>query len=552
MKRVLCAVAVMMLAAIATGPKGPALQAQSGITFDRILKARGEPHNWLTYSGDVMGQRYSPLTQITPANVKNLELQWIFQANSLEKFEATPLAVDGVLYTVQPPNDVIALDGATGRIFWTYSHVPSNQTRPCCGRVNRGVAILGDSLFMATLDGFLIALDAKSGRQQWKVKVEGARPEAGYAFTVAPLVVKDKVIVGPAGGDFGIRGWLAAYDALTGKEVWRFHTIPGPGEPGNTTWAGESWKTGGAAICTTGTYDPETNLTFWGTGNPGPDWNGDSRMGDNLYADSVVALDADTGRLKWHFQFTPHDEFDYDSTQVPVLADVQLQGRTRKAMLFANRNGFWYVLDRVTGEFLSGKPFTRVTWTSGLDAKGRPMNQVSPTAAGTRVYPHLAGGTNWYSPSYSPRTGLLYVPAWMDTSANFIKGPAEYVEGRPFIGTFPNGSTLTIIGNAINRRLPEEGYGAIIALDPRTGERAWMFKMDDVTDAGVLSTATDLVFSGGREGFFFALDAKTGQPLWKANVGGFVQAGPMSYAIGTKQYIAIAAGHSLFTYALRQ
>jgi alcohol dehydrogenase (cytochrome c) len=551
MKRLALLVVAVVAAAGATGP-ALQVEAQGGITFDRILKARGEPHNWLTYSGDVMGQRYSPLTQITPANVRTLELQWIFQANSLEKFEATPLAVDGVLYTVQPPNDVVAIDGATGRIFWTYSHVPSNQTRPCCGRVNRGVAILGDSLFMATLDGFLIALDAKSGRQQWKVKVEGARPEAGYAFTVAPLVVKDKVIVGPAGGDFGIRGWLAAYDALTGKEVWRFYTIPAPGEPGNTTWAGESWKTGGSAIWTTGTYDPETNLTFWGTGNPGPDWNGDGRMGDNLYADSVVALDADTGRLKWHFQFTPHDEFDYDSTQVPVLADIQLQGRTRKAMLFANRNGFWYVLDRTTGEYLSGKPFTRVTWTSGLDAKGRPMNQVSPTAAGTRVYPHLAGGTNWYSPSYSPRTGLLYVPAWMDTSANFIKGPAEYVEGRPFIGTFPNGSTLTIIGNTINRRLPEEGYGAIIALDPRTGERTWMFKMDDVTDAGVLSTASDLVFSGGREGFFFALDAKTGQPLWKANVGGFVQAGPMSYAIGQKQYIAIAAGHSLFTYALRQ
>jgi alcohol dehydrogenase (cytochrome c) len=483
--------------------------------------------------------------------VKNLELQWIFQAQSLEKFEATPLAVDGVLYTVQPPNDVVALDGASGRIYWTYSHAPSNQTRPCCGRVNRGVAILNDTLYLATLDGFLIALDAKSGRQVWKVKVEGTRPEAGYVFTVAPLVVKDKVIVGPAGGDFGIRGFLAAFDAATGKEVWRFHTIPGPGEPGNNTWAGESWRTGGAGIWTTGTYDAETNLTFWGTGNPGPDWNGDSRMGDNLYADSVVALDVDSGRLKWHFQFTPHDEFDYDSTQVPVLADVEVQGRMRKAMLFANRNGFWYVLDRTTGEYLSGQAFTKVTWTTGLDAKGRPMNQVSPSPAGTRVYPHLAGGTNWYSPSFSPRTGLFYVPAWMDTSANFIKGPVEYVEGRAFIGTFPNGTTLSIAGSPINRRLPDEGHGAVIALDPKTGERRWMFKMDDVTDAGVLSTASDLVFSGGREGFVFALDARTGQPLWKANVGGLVYSGPMSYAIGRKQYVAIAAGHSLFAYALR-
>jgi alcohol dehydrogenase (cytochrome c) len=220
-------------------------------------------------------------------------------------------------------------------------------------------------------------------------------------------------------------------------------------------------------------------------------------------------------------------------------------------MLFANRNGFWYVLDRVTGEFLSGKPFTKATWNSGLDAKGRPINQVTPTKEGLVVFPHLAGGTNWYSPSYSPRTGLLYVPAWMDTSATFIKGPADYVEGRAFIGTFPNGGTLTIQGTAINRRLPVEGYGAVLALDPKTGERKWMFKMDDVTDAGVLTTATDLLFSGGREGFFFALDARTGTPLWKANVGGFVQAAPMSYAIGQKQYVAISAGHSLFVYALR-
>jgi alcohol dehydrogenase (cytochrome c) len=221
-------------------------------------------------------------------------------------------------------------------------------------------------------------------------------------------------------------------------------------------------------------------------------------------------------------------------------------------MLFANRNGMWYVLDRATGEFLSGKPFTKVTWTTGLDAKGRPQNIVSPTAEGLVVYPHLAGGTNWYSPSYSPRTGLLYVPAWMDTKATFIKRPVKYIEGGPFIGAFPNGGTLTIQGSPINRRLPDEGYGAVLALDPKTGERRWMFKMDDVTDAGVLSTASDLVFSGGREGFFFALDAKTGAPLWKANVGGFVQAGPMSYAIGQKQYVAIAAGHSLFVYALRQ
>jgi len=515
------------------------------------LKASAEPQNWLTYSGDLMGQRYSRLTQITPANVRNLELQWIFQANSLEKFEATPLALDGVLFTVQPPNDVVAIDGTSGRTFWTYTYRPSPQARPCCGRVNRGLAMLGDALFMGTIDGRLIALDSRSGRELWNVAVAGARPEAGYTLTVAPLVVKDKIIAGPAGGDFGVRGFLAAFDPKTGKEIWRFNTVPGPGEKGHDTWAGNSWMQGGSAIWTTGSYDPELNLTYWGTGNPGPDFTGDNRAGDNLYSNSVLALDPDTGALKWHFQFTPHDEFDYDATQVPVLADIEFRGRMRQVMLWANRNGYWYVLDRATGEFLSGKPFTKVTWTSGLDEKGRPQNVVRPTAEGTPIYPHFAGATNWYSPSYSPRTGLFYVPAWMDSSSTFARRPAEYVEGRSFLGAFPTGTSLSINGTQVNRRLPGEGHGAVLALDPKTGEKKWEFTMTDITDAGILTTASDLLFSGGREGVFYALDARNGQLLWKAPVAGIVQAAPMTYAIGGRQYIAIAAGNSLYVYTLK-
>jgi alcohol dehydrogenase (cytochrome c) len=541
---------VGLAAALAVGKAADAaLHAQ--VSFDRILHAAAEPQNWLTYSGDVSSRRYSALTQLTPANVRNLELQWVFQALSLEKFEATPLAVDGVLFTVQPPNDVVALDGATGRIFWTYTYKPSAQARPCCGRVNRGLAVLGDRLFMATIDGHLVALDAKSGHQIWNVAVAGARPEAGYAFTVAPLVVKNKLIVGPAGGDFGIRGFLAAFDPVTGNELWRFNTIPGIGEPGHDSWTDDSWTHGGGGVWVTGSYDPDLNLTYWGTGNPGPDFNGDKRAGDNLYTDSVVALDADTGKLKWHFQFTPHDEFDYDSTQVPVLADIEWRGRTRKVMLWANRNGFWYVLDRATGEFLSGKPFTKVTWTEALDPRGRPQNVVKPTLEGTVVFPHLGGATNWYSPSFSPRTGLFYVPAWINGSATFARQPAEFVEGRAFLGAFPTGTELSINGTQINRRLPEGGSGAILALDPRTGEKKWEFAMTDITDAGVLTTASDLLFSGGREGFFYALDARTGTLLWKAAVGGIVQAAPMSYAIGGRQYVAIAAGNSLYGYALK-
>ena len=299
-----------------------AVSLQAQVTFDRILGAEREPQNWLSYSGTLFNQRFSPLTQITPANAKNLQLQWVWQSRSLEKFEATALVVDGVLYTVQAPNDVVALDAVTGRVFWTYSHQPAPDARTCCGRVNRGLAILGDTLYMGTIDAHLLAIDAKSGSLIWDTTVASSAQR--YSITHSPLVVKDKVIVGTAGGDMGIRGIVAAFDAKTGKEVWRFHTIPGPGEPGNDSWSGNSWMTGGAGVWNAGAYDPETNLTFWGTGNPAPDWDGRNRLGDNLYSDSVVALDADTGKLKWHYQFTPHDELDYDSTQVPVLADISV------------------------------------------------------------------------------------------------------------------------------------------------------------------------------------------------------------------------------------
>ncbi len=527
------------------------LQAQ--VSFDRLLRADTEPQNWLTYSGNFRSQRYSQLTQITPENVKNLEPQWIFQSRSLEKFEATALVVDGIMYTVQPPNDLMALDATTGRTFWMYSYRPSADARPCCGRVNRGVAILGDTLFMGTIDGHLVAVDAKSGRPVWDVKLE--RPEAGYALTVAPLVVKDKVIVGTAGGEYGIRGFLAAYDAKTGKEAWRFYTVAGPGEPGRETWGGDSWKTGGGSIWITGSYDPESNLTYWGVGNAGPDWNGDTRPGDNLYTSSVVALDADTGKLKWHYQFSPHDEFDYDATQVPVLADIRWQGSPRKVMMWANRNGFFYVLDRTTGQFLSGKPFVRVNWAEGFDRDGKPNRSPGkvPTTEGTLIYPGNQGGTNWYNPSFSPRTGLFYIPSWVNYSSLYVKRPQDFVEGRNFGG---GGARNTVAPGlrtaASNLRKEEEGYGSVRAIDPQTGDLKWEYKMVDFTDAGIMTTASDLLFSGGREGFFYALDARTGALLWKFTVGGQVQSGPMTYSVGGRQYVAVAAGNSLFAFALRQ
>jgi alcohol dehydrogenase (cytochrome c) len=520
------------------------------VSFDRILASGNEPQNWLTYSGSTMSQRYSTLNQITPVNVKSLELQWMFQARSLEKFEATPLVVDGILYTVQAPNNVVALDAVTGRVFWTYPYVPARAARPCCGQVNRGLAILGDTLFMGTIDAHLIALDAKSGKPIWNVAV--AKASAGYALTHAPLVVKDKVIVGTAGGEYGIRGFIAAYDVKTGNEAWRFYTIPGKGEPGNETWKGDSWQHGGASVWVTGSYDPALNLTYWGIGNPGPDWNGDTRDGDNLYSDCVVALDPDTGKLKWYFQFTPHDTLDYDAVQVPVLADMEWQGQQRKVMLWANRNGFYYVLDRTSGQFLTGKPFSTVTWAKGLDEAGRPMrvSGIEPTTEGQRVYPGVQGATNWYSPSFSPRTGLFYIPAWDKYSSVFVKVPTEYTEGRRYVGTSPR-SLVGIQGTTVNQRKEDEGYSAIRAIDPKTGQQKWEFKMLDVTDAGILTTATDLLFSGGREGYFYALDGRNGDLLWKANVGGAVASGPISYAVNGKQFIAVSAGSSLLVYALK-
>lgn len=527
------------------------------VSFDRIMRADKEPQNWLTYSGGVQSQRYSALTQITPDNVKNLELQWIYQARSLEKFEATSLVVDGVLYTVQAPNDVLALDAVTGRLFWSYAYTPEPEARPCCGRINRGLAILGDTLFMGTIDAHLIAIDAKNGKPLWNTKV--AEAASGYALTHAPLVVKDKVIVGTAGGEYGIRGFIAAYNIRTGKEVWRFHNIPEPGEPGHETWGGDSWKTGGGSVWVTGSYDPAVNLTYWGIGNPGPDWNGDSRPGDNLYTDSVVALDADTGKLKWHYQFSPHDEFDYDAVQVPVLADMQWAGkdgvkRPRKVMMWANRNGLFYVIDRTSGEFLLGKPFVEVNWMNGFDEKGRPMRVTGkvPSAEGTLIYPGNQGGTNWYSPSYSPHTGLFYIPTWANYSSIYVKGKDDdYVEGRRYAGGFPR-SAIPFGRGGQNFRKEDEGYGAIRAVDPATGERKWEFKMNDVTDAGILTTASDLLFSGGREGYFYALDARTGTPLWKSTVGGAVASGAMTYSVGGRQYVGVAAGNSLFTFALKQ
>jgi alcohol dehydrogenase (cytochrome c) len=549
MKRILILASVTALFIVATmvaqgPPQLPQREAPApNVTADQLLKPAQAPQNWLIYGGSYASQRYSPLTQITPANAKDLELKWVFQSRSLEKHEVTPLVVNGVMYTIQSPNDVIALNAETGKTIWTYSHKPDKAARNCCGNLTRGLAILGDKLFLAAFDARMIAIDAKTGKELWNT--EAADPKQGYAFTHAPLVVKDKVIAGTAGGEFGVRGFIAAWDVNTGKEVWRFNTVPGPGEPGHETWSADSWQHGGAPIWVTGSYDPDLNLTYWGTGNPGPDWDGAARLGDNLYSCSVIALNPDTGKLQWHYQFSPHNEFDWDSTQTPVLADIDWQGRQRKVMLWANRNGMFYVLDRISGEFMKGQPFVKTNWASGFDPAGRPIPApgIVPTLQGTLVYPGNQGGTNWYPPSFSPHTGLFYIPTWANSSSTYVKGeaPPDFHEGQTFAGKFPQRGASG-----------EDEYSAVRAIDPKTGEKKWDFRQSvPQTEAGILTTGSDVLFSGSRDGNFYALDARDGKLLWKTNLGPSVAAGPMSYGVNGKQYVSIMVGSSLFTFGLR-
>jgi alcohol dehydrogenase (cytochrome c) len=538
---------VAYLASLKRFEAGADSMAGSG---DRILRADREPQNWLTYSGSYFSQRYSSLNRITRDNVKALTLKWVWRPRYLDKMEGTPLVVDGVVYAVQN-SEVVALDAETGRNFWTFRYqIPPESNAYVM--VVKGLGFGEDRLFWPTYDGHLIAIDAKTGRAIWNRTILDWKK--GLQLNVAPLVVKDKVILGPATNEFGTNCWVAAYDVRTGAEVWRFKTVPEPGERGNETWPGDSWQHGGAPIWVTGSYDPETNLTFWGTGNPNPGWNGGPRNpGDNLYSDSVVALDADTGKLKWHYQFTPNDEFDWDSVQVPVLANIDWQGRPRKVMLWANRNGFVYVLDRVTGEFLLGKAFVKQNWNLGFD-NGRPVRdpKAKPTPEGTRIEPGTQGGTNWYSPSFSPRTGLFYVSAWDNYSAvaRFAEVPA-WSEGKKYTGRAPPAPGFAGGGRAgVAYRTEAEGYGAVRAIDPRTGDKKWDFKMVDYTESGVLTTASDLLFSGGREGNFFALDARTGELLWKTNLGGNVANGPITFAVEGRQYVAVSGEGALYVFGL--
>jgi PQQ-dependent dehydrogenase (methanol/ethanol family) len=504
----------------------------TGARYDLIRAGAGT--DWLTYAGDYAGHRHSPLTQITPANVASLVSAWAYHVDGATHLEATPLVYDGIMY-VTNSNEVHALDGRTGRPIWKYRDELANRSD-----VNRGVAILGDSVFFVSSDAHLVALNRKTGGGLWDRQF--ADTTRGAFATLAPMAVKDRVIVGVSGGDTGVRGFVAAFSASTGEELWRFWTVPAKGEPGAETWGeiGPEW--GGAATWLNGTYDPELNLLYWTTGNPWPDFYGGARHGDNLYSDSLVALDVDTGKLKWYFQFTPHDTHDWDAQAWPVLLDTVYQGRSRKLVLHANRNGYFYVLDRATGEFLRATPFVeRLNWAKGINAKGKPIENpgMEPSPNGTRVCPSVRGATNWMSPSYNPQTGLLYVPTVeeCDLYTSSAKTPEPM---KNFAGTG---------GESISK---EPGKFYLRALDPHAGEKRWEYPMTGHGDswAGTVSTATGLVFFGDDDGQLVAVDATTGRHLWHYYLGQTITASPITFMTDGKQYVTIVAATDVFTFSL--
>ncbi|GIS80608.1 MAG: PQQ-dependent dehydrogenase, methanol/ethanol family [Gemmatimonadetes bacterium] len=530
----------LVFVVLTTGIQAPVLaqNTESGVTYEDILNGLSEPSKWLTYSGDYTGQRHSPLTMITPGNVQDLVPIWTFQTGTMTRgrgFETTPLVLDGVLYVTGSNNFAWALDARTGRPFWQYRrNLPDDLTYGSSAPVNRGFGILGDRLFMVTLDAHLLALDRKTGSVLWDIELADYR--IGYAATLAPLVINDKVIVGISGGEYPTRGFIDAYDPTSGDRIWRFYTVPSPGEFGSETWPDdpEVMARGGGATWMTGSFDPELNLIYWGTGNPNPDYYGEKREGDNLFTNSILAIEADTGTLRWHYQFTPHDLHDWDSNHVPVLADLVLDGELRKVVMVANRNGFFYMLDRVTGELLVGKPFTDTTWAREIGSDGRPI-VLNDGSKG--CLPDPWGGTNFMPPSFNPDLEMLFVTA-REVCATFVPQEPEIVPGRPSFGGVV----------WIDR---DQGYGALRAIDVKTGERQWEFRYPSATMAGVMTTASGLVFAGDHEGNFMAFEASSGRNLWHYQTGSRIWgAAAMTHVLDGRQHVLIPSGTTLVAFAL--
>jgi len=512
---------------------GSAPPVAQNVTYERLLAARSEPHNWLTYYGAYDGQRYSSLDQINTENVKRLTPAWVFQFGasglhagpSTYAFEAAPIVVDGVMYVSGWDGWVWAIDAKTGQHLWLYKHAIPFDTSLCCGNVNRGVAVANGKVFVVTLNAHVMALDAATGERVWDRTYGDVR--AGESATLAPLVVKDLVIVGSSGGEFGVRGHLDAFKLDTGEHVWRCYTIPKPGEPGSETWPdGPAWARGGANCWVTGTYDPELNLIYWGTGNPGPDFDGGVREGDNLYTDCVIAVDPDNGQMRWHYQCTPHDLWDYDSTMECILFEQD----GRKLLAHFDKNGYCFILDRTNGQLVRVFPFgERITWGE-ISADGKVTPKVYPQkeAEPVHFWPGPAGAKEWTHAAYSPQTGLFYVPV-QDLGAEVTLRSREFKESIPYWGASVSVDAADM-------------HGFVKAFDPSTGQEAWRWASRMPMSASVLATAGDLVFAGEPTGGFNAFHAPTGELLWQFQTGSGHHSNPTTYSIDGRQYVAVPVG----------
>jgi PQQ-dependent dehydrogenase (methanol/ethanol family) len=530
-----------IIAFLKTAPSPNAVTAPRGgletVSFERLKTADKEPQNWLTYWGDLRGTHHSGLSSITATNVHTLTSAWAYQFGGT-RVETAPLVVDGVMYVTGPGSNAAALDARTGRVIWRYTRrLPADIHSNCTVMTNRGLAILGDRLYLGTLDSHLVALDAKTGAPIWDVTVDDYK--TGTSITHAPLAINGKIIVGITAGECALTGFLDAYDAASGRRLWRFHSTPGKDDPARATWAGNSADFGGGPTWMTGTYDAETDTLFWSTGNPSPDYDGTVRAGDNLYTCSVLALDPNTGKLKWYFQFTPHDTHDWDASETDVLVDAVFRGKMRHLMLHADRNAFFYVLDRDTGEFLMGKPFAKQNWARGLDAKGRPIliPNMDPTPQGVYVCPDASGATNFAAPSWDPKTKLFYL-AVRESCSIYTSVTKTPQPGDPYTGSGQKADAAFF-------------PGAIRAIDPQTGDIKWNFDLYQGSwAAGVLATAGGVVFASSKDGNLIALNAETGAELWHYQTGAEINSSPISYSVDGKQYVAVATDSALFTFAL--